>query len=417
MSLGELLSVHDALQQLLINFQPLQGEVVGIADALGRVLSEPILAPGELPPFENSSMDGFAVRTADVGTASPQTPIQLHIVGDIPAGTVPSRPIHAGQAMRVMTGAPIPEGCDAVVQVELTDAHSRIPGSPLPEMVLIYHPAQVGDNVRPRGQDVSKGEIVLRAGHQLRAHDVGFLSMLGISFIRAHRQPCVAVLSTGDELLESGGRMVPGKIYDANAPMIISLVNQAGGETLSLGIAPDRMEAVEQCLDRAVANHVDVIVSTAGVSVGAFDYVKNVVEKNGRLDFWRVNMRPGKPLAFGMYKEIAFFGLPGNPVSAFVGFEVFLRPALMKLSGRMNWVRQVSNVTLTEAIESDGRESYLRAIVTHDGDHLLAHLTGHQGSGNLRSLVQANALLLVPSGVKSLPIGSGVNAWLFEPIN
>jgi molybdopterin molybdotransferase len=192
----------------------------------------------------------------------------------------------------------------------------------------------------------------------------------------------------------------------------MALVQQTGGSPINLGIVPDQADAVQACLDRAVSARVDLILSSAGVSVGAFDFVRSVVEQRGRLDFWRVNMRPGKPLAFGEYQGVPFIGLPGNPVSAFVGFEVFVRPALLKMAGIEDWNRYAQRVELREPIESDGRESYLRAIVQQDGSRLAAHLTGHQGSGNLHSLVKANALLIIPSGVKSLPAGAEVNAWL-----
>jgi molybdopterin molybdotransferase len=224
------------------------------------------------------------------------------------------------------------------------------------------------------------------------------------------------VFSTGDELLPVGLPLGPGKIYDSNTHTLVSLVEQYGGQPANLGIVRDREEAVRESLERAARERVDLIVSSAGVSVGAFDFVRTVVESEGRLNFWKVNMRPGKPLVFGDYRGIPFFGLPGNPVSAFVGFEVFVRPALMKMSGLVDWSRPAQPVELEEAVESDGRESYLRGVVALRDGRWLAHLTGHQGSGNLRSLVQANALLLIPSGVKSLPAGARVNAWLLDPI-
>jgi molybdopterin molybdotransferase len=240
--------------------------------------------------------------------------------------------------------------------------------------------------------------------------------MLGEAEVRVHRTPRVAVFSTGDELLPAGLPLSPGKIYDSNTYTLVSLVERYGGRPVNLGIVPDREEAVRESLDRAAREQVDLIVSSAGVSVGAFDFVRTVVEGEGHLSFWRVNMRPGKPLVFGDYRSIPFFGLPGNPVSAFVGFEVFVRPALMKMSGLGDWSRPAQPVELEEAVESDGRESYLRGVVSHHDGRWVAHLTGHQGSGNLRSLVQANALLLIPSGVKSLPVGARVNAWLLDHI-
>ena len=224
----------------------------------------------------------------------------------------------------------------------------------------------------------------------------------------------MALLSSGDELLPVDAPLEPGKIRDSNTHTLAALAQNLGCEVLRLGVAADRYEAVLQLLDQAVETQPDVIISSAGVSVGAFDYVKEVVESGGSLNFWKVNMRPGKPLAFGEYRKIPFFGLPGNPVSSFVGFLVFVQPALERLSGLEIGSKRRVRVVLSEGLESDGRESYLRAIISQvDGIHY-AKLTGHQGSGNLFSLVQANALLIIPSGVKSCPPGSELEAWYLE---
>jgi molybdopterin molybdotransferase len=313
-----------------------------------------------------------------------------------------------------MTGAVVPKGGEAVIPVEDTDFVERQPGTPPPAAVKIYRPASLGENVRPSGQDVHAGEVVMPAGARLRPQDIGFLAMLGEAEVPVHRLPQVAVFSTGDELVPLGNPLAPGKIHDSNTYTLIALIEKYGGRFLNLGIVPDRAEAVQDRLERAVEEKVDLILSSAGVSVGAFDFVRNVVEQHGHLDFWRVNMRPGKPLAFGNYRGIPFVGLPGNPVSAFVGFEVFVRPAILKMMGLTRWERPVHRAELLESIESDGRESYLRGVVENRDGKWLARLTGHQGSGNLRSLVQANAILLIPSGVKSLPIGAGVDAWLLD---
>jgi molybdopterin molybdotransferase len=280
--------------------------------------------------------------------------------------------------------------------------------------VKIFHSVKYGENVRPRGQDVHAREQVLQAGIRLRPQDIGFLAMLGMAQVPVHRLPKVAVFATGDELITVGSDLEPGKIYDSNSYTLISQIEKYGAHAVNLGIVADNFDAVQACLDRAITEDADLIISSAGVSVGAFDFVRHVVEQGGRLDFWRVNMRPGKPLAFGEYKGVPFIGLPGNPVSAFVGFEVFVRPAILKMSGVEGKERPFQRVKLQEEIESDGRESYLRGIVTYQDGAWEACLTGHQGSGNLRSLVQANALLLVPSGVKSLPVGAEVDAWILD---
>jgi len=412
--LGSLLSVTAAVQRLLDHFAPLSPEPLPLSQAGGRVLAEAVRARFDLPPFPNSSMDGFAVQAQDVAAASPEHLVALQVVADIPAGQAPEVHLGPGQAARIMTGAFLPEGATAVVPVEDTDFNYRQPGLPPPERVSVFAPVTAGDNVRPKGQDVRAGELVMQPGCRLRAQDLGFLAMLGVGEAVVYRRPRVAVFSTGDELLDLDQPIAPGKIYDSNSYILEELINRAGGSSIRMGIIPDREEAVQAALDEAVAAEVDLILSSAGVSVGAFDFVRQVVEARGRLEFWRVNMRPGKPLAFGEYRGIPFIGLPGNPVSAFVGFEVFVRPALLKMSGLKNPRRPSIRVRLDEPVESDGRESYLRAVVTETSGERRAVLTGHQGSGNLRSLVQANALLLIPSGVKSLPSGAEVNAWYLD---
>jgi molybdopterin molybdotransferase len=236
--------------------------------------------------------------------------------------------------------------------------------------------------------------------------------MLGQKVVSVVRIPHIALLSTGDELIEIGSPLEPGKIYDANSYLLSTQINESGGDCLYLGVARDNYESIYQCLERAYSRRVDLIVSSAGVSVGAFDLVRKVLEENGQISFWRIKMRPGKPLAFGKYHDIPFIGLPGNPVSAFVGFEIFIRPAIQKMRGMNPYLRPVSKVKILEPIVSDGRESYLRGLVIQRENGLFAKLVGHQGSGNIRSLIQSNAFLIVPSEVKSLPIGAEVNAWI-----
>lgn len=412
-----LLQVAEARERLLASLAPLPAEQVKLMDSLGRVLVGDIAAAFDLPPFPNSGMDGFAVRAADIAAARSGAPVTLPVVADIPAGQTPTLALQAGQAMRIMTGAVLPQGADAVAPVENTDfALFRHSGMPLPSQVRIFSPEKVGSNVRPAGQDVRTGEIVLHSGQALRPQDVGLLATLGQEWVTVARRPRVAVFSSGDELLPAGAPLLPGKIYDSNTYTLTALAHYAGAEPLNLGVAADTPQAVERVLERAVQAGVDMILSSAGVSVGAFDFVRSVVEANGRLDFWRVNMRPGKPIAFGTYRDIPFLGLPGNPVSAFMGFEVFVRPALLFMQGAAQIYRPTMKVKLGEDIESDGRESYLRVRIERQAAGYVATLTGHQGSGNLRSLVQANALLFVPSGVKSLPTGAEATIWLLDPL-
>ena len=334
----ELLDVSEARRRLLENFSPLDITKVPLSAAIGQVLAEPIAAPYDLPPFPNSSMDGFAVRAADILQASPDNPVSLRVIGDIPAGSVFEGSLQPGEAIRIMTGAVIPHDADTVVPVEDTDHYQREDSIRLPEVVQVFRSLRAGVNLRPVGQDVRQGEIVLSAGRRIRPQDAGFLSMLGQAIVPVRRRPRVAIFSSGDELVAVDQPLTPGKIHDANSIMLAGLVQQYGGDPVFLGIIPDRLDAVMAILENAVAENAELIVSSAGVSVGAFDYIRETIEREGRLVFWRVNMRPGKPLAFGYFRDIPFVGLPGNPVSAFVGFEIFIRlgdPKNVRISRRL----------------------------------------------------------------------------------
>ncbi|HEX7620166.1 MAG TPA: gephyrin-like molybdotransferase Glp [Anaerolineales bacterium] len=401
-----MLSVSEARERILAVFSPVETQTDPLNRAAGRVLAGDITARTDLPLFENSSVDGFALHAADL-----VSPRALKVVADIRAGEYSESPIHHGEAARVMTGAALPPGADAVVMVEDTDFNVRTPGAPAPEMVTISKAVQQGNNIRHRGDDLHAGDKVLSTGRRLRAQEIGLLAMLGESKVPVYRLPRLALLSSGDELLPVEATLTPGKIHESNSLTLAALAETAGVDLIWLGIATDTKADIRSRLERAVMSRADVIVSSAGVSVGAFDYVKSVIEEDGGLDFWKVNMRPGKPLAFGKYRSIPFLGLPGNPVSAFIGFEVFVRPALEKLCGEEIRPHPHQIAYLAEPLESDGRESYLRAVVGQENGRLMARLTGHQGSGNIFSLVRANALLIVPSGVKSLLANSEVEIW------
>ncbi len=409
-----MLSVSDARARILTNFAPVETETLSIAALAGRVLAGDIRAKNDFPLFDNSSVDGFALQTSDIASAGQAAPRTLQVIADIRAGAPSDQAIQAGQCARIMTGAPMPEGADAVIMVEDTNFNDRLAGSIAPETVAVYKTLRSGDNVRRRGADLHAGDRVILAGKRLRAQEIGLLAMLGLPEVPVYRKPKVALLSSGDELLPVGAPLTPGKIHDANSYILAALSESAGVELIRLGVASDSAADVRARLERAVEEKADLIISSAGVSMGAFDYVKSVVESNGELDFWKVNMRPGKPLAFGKYHGIPFFGLPGNPVSAYMGFEVFVRPALEKLSGQTPHPRTSQKAHLAEPIESDGRESYLRAIVSEEQGAFTVRLAGAQASGDLLSLVQANALLIVPSGVKSLPANSEAQIWLIE---
>ncbi|MEP6895177.1 MAG: gephyrin-like molybdotransferase Glp [Chloroflexota bacterium] len=407
-----LLSVEQARARILSQFQPVASEAILLTESDNRILAVDIVAADDLPPFDNSSMDGFAIRSVDSSNAAPASPLTLSVVADIPAGSAPKVSLATGEAARIMTGAQLPVGADAVVPVEDTDFNNRDAGSTAPQQVQISKPAKSGENIRPRGMDVRKGNIVLQKGQRINPQTAGILAMLGFPNVEVYKRPRVALLSSGDELLDVNAALESGKIRDSNSYMLAALIKSANAEVLPLGIAKDTRASVTNLIEQAVEQNADLIISSAGVSVGAFDYVKEVIESNGALDFWRVNMRPGKPLAFGNYKKIPFIGLPGNPVSAFVGFEVFVRDTIERLGGISDRIRQTVRVRCEEEILSDGRESYLRATLHEQDGVQVAKLTGHQGSGNLLSLVQADALLIIPAGVKCVPAGQEVSAWL-----
>ncbi|MCE9646472.1 MAG: molybdopterin molybdotransferase MoeA [Chloroflexi bacterium] len=407
-----MLSVTEARERILSHFQTTAAETLPLVDCANRVLARDIAAAYDLPLFNNSSMDGFAIRAEDSVPAAAGSSVTLSVVADIPAGSVPTVTLAKGQAARIMTGAQVPAGADAVVPVEDTDFHSREAGTTAPQTISIAKNVKPGENVRLHGTDLKTGDVILHKGRKLKPQDLGLLAMLGIAEVPVHRILRVALLSSGDELIPVDAPLSAGKIHDSNSYALAALIESAGAQVLRLGVARDTRASVTALLEKAITEKVDLILSSAGVSVGAFDFVKEVIEANGKLDFWKVNMRPGKPLAFGEYQGCKFIGLPGNPVSAFVGFEIFVRPVLEKLGGQLPGGRPTVRVRCEEQIDSDGRESYLRARVRHENGISSASLTGHQGSGNLLSLVQANALLIIPAGVKCVPVGQEVDAIL-----
>jgi molybdopterin molybdotransferase len=407
-----MLTVSEARERILSHFQNTTEETLPLIKCANRILAMDIAAAYDLPLFNNSSMDGFAIRAEDSAKAAAESPLTLSVVADIPAGSAPTVTLTNGQAARIMTGAQVPDGANAVIPVEDTDFNSRDAGSTAPKKISFSKVITVGENIRTRGMDLRTGEIVLQKGRKLKPQDLGLLAMLGIAEVSVYKKPRIGLLSSGDELLEIDAPLTAGKIHDSNSYALGAFIENSGADLVSLGVAKDTKKSVTSLLKKAVDEKVDLIISSAGVSVGAFDFVKEVIETNGKLDFWRVNMRPGKPLAFGEYQGIPFIGLPGNPVSAFVGFVIFVRPLLEKLSGQLNGDRHKVRVRCEEEIESDGRESYLRAKIRNENGVYSANLTGHQGSGNLLSLVQADALLIIPAGVKCVPVGQDVDAIL-----
>ncbi|MEQ8674391.1 MAG: molybdopterin molybdotransferase MoeA [Aggregatilineales bacterium] len=410
----DLLNVDDALQIILSRIEQVSSEDIELESALNRVLAQDISAPTNLPPFANSSMDGYAVRSEDIQQATRETPRRLAVVMDIPAGKTPEKAIDTGQAARIMTGAPLPDGADAVIPVEDTDANWRTwINETTAQQVAIYRTVESGAYVRAIGEDIRQGVQVLKNGTLLRPQEIGMLAALGFPRVKVVRQPLVAILTTGDELVNVDQPLTPGKIRDVNTYTLTGLVHANGGVVYPLPIARDSLEEVRNLFKSALQPKPDMLISSAGVSVGAADLIRTVLEELGEVGFWRINLRPGKPLAFGHIQDVPFFGLPGNPVSAMVTFEVLVRPALLKMAGRVAKDRIIQAVC-DEDIKSDGRRSYIRVnLVEKDGVYH-ATTTGTQSSGALMSMVIADGLMIVPEDVQSVKAGTTLDVRLLK---
>jgi molybdopterin molybdotransferase len=412
--LRDLISVDEALQKLLHTIEPLPSETIVLTDAVDRVLAEDVIAKDDIPPFSNSSMDGYAIHSSDVIEASENAPVRLEVTGDISAGEHDLGTLVSGQAMRIMTGAPLPRGADAVVPVEFTSDPEAMAEKALKGEVFIKSAVREGDYIRQAGQDVRVGTRVLSSGHRLRAQDIGILAAIGIAKPEVHQLPKVALVSTGDELISAENKLRPGLIRDSNGYSLGAAVHVSGAIPIRMGIAPDDSEVVASLLYKSVESGADLIVTSAGVSMGAYDFVRSVVQSSGYLEFWRVNIRPGKPLLFGSFEGVPILGLPGNPVSALVTFEIFVRPTIERLSGIDKTERFTLIARLAHDIKSDGRESYLRASLSRRSYGYEAELVGSQDSGVLSSLVEANALIIIPAGVKKLAAGDKVETWVLR---
>jgi molybdopterin molybdotransferase len=377
------LTVEDALEQILSRIAPLSIERVEIMAALGRVLAEPIVSRATIPPWPNSSMDGYAVRSTDTNGT-----VELAVVGRIIAGAMPSRALGAGESMRIFTGAPLPEGADAVVPQEDVAADG--------DRVTVRGRITPGAYVRPAGEDVRTGDVVVQPGGVIGAAEVGLLATLGYSQVRVYRRPRVAILSTGNELADLGTQPGPAQIPNTNTYSLMAQVIEAGAEPVNLGVAPDQLEAIIERV-RWGLRSADVLVTSAGVSVGELDLVREALERSGaELHLWQVAMRPGKPITFGTRGTQPVFGLPGNPVSAMVTFELFVRPALRRMAGAHVLDRPRLRARAIEPIANPGsRRGYLRVTLREDAQGYGAQLTGDQGSAILRSMVLADGLAVV----------------------
>jgi len=410
-----MIPVEDALETILEAVSPLGVESVSLSESLGRTLACEITARWANPPWDNSAMDGYALRAAETAGASKDAPVTLRVAYDLPAGSAPGADVGEGEAVRIMTGAPVPTGADAVVMVERTQ-RGDADGT-----VRIMAAARVGENIRKAGEDFQRGERVLEKGTLIRPAEIAMLATAGASAVRVYRRPRVAVISTGDELVETGPAPGPGKIPNSNGPALCALVAGCEAVPVDLGIAADTVESLREKLTEAQA--CDCIVSSGGVSVGDYDFVKDVLEELGsEMVFWKVAMKPGKPLAFGMIGGKPAFGLPGNPVSSMVAFEQFVRPALMKMAGAAACKRRTFRARLTEDIRTKpGRKNFIRAVLSSDEHGLCATPLEHQGSGMISTMVRANALIVVPADGRGFerdeivgvePLDSSI---LFEP--
>jgi molybdopterin molybdotransferase len=396
-----MLSVEEARQQMLETIPVLPPETRGILDSLGHVLAEDVHATENIPPFDNSAMDGFAVISEDVKRASEDNPIQLPIIEIIPAGYAPKKRLARGQASRIMTGSMMPEGADAVIMQEVTAWDDAT--------VKILESAKIHQNIRFTGESVKAGDLVIPKGKLLRPQEISMLASLNRSAVSVYRRPKVAVVSTGDELTPLGEALKPGKIRDSNRYGICAQLREVGCEPVDVGIAIDDEAETERKFREGLAQ-ADALITSGGVSVGDYDVVKVVLMKLGVLNFWRVAMKPGKPQAYGISDGKPIFGLPGNPVSSLVVFELFVRPALLKMAGHTKLLRPTFKAILEENVfNRDGRVNYMRAIISkRDGTHY-AKTTGPQGSGILYSLVLANGFIIIPPGA-SIKAGEAVEA-------
>lgn len=409
-----MIPVEEALETILKRFEPLEPETVDILEALGRVLAEDVYSDIDIPPFDNSAMDGYAVQAADTKGATTEKPARLRVLADLAAGHTTDIVVEPGTAIRIMTGATLPAGADTVVRFEETSEYLTERWERGRE-VEVYNEVPVGEHVRPRGEDIHCGELVLMEGTLLRAQELGVLASLGRSQVSVIGRPRVAILATGDELVGIDEELEPGQIRNSNEYSNAALVRKYGGIPVRLGIARDELDELRSKIEEGLSVQVDLFLTSAGVSVGDYDVVKDVLRSEGRVHFWLVKMKPGKPLAFGEVRGVPLIGLPGNPVSAMVSFEQFVRPAILKMLGRSRLDKPTIEVIVDEDLEGGERRDYFRAVVERRDDGYHASLVkGSHGSGVLTSMVRANALLIVPEGITQVRAGERLQAQMLD---
>lgn len=402
----KMISIEEARTRVLADCVPLPVEERSLDDVLGLVLAQDIVAGNSVPPFDNSAMDGFAVSAADTVEASVDQPVELLVSQTIPAGHVAERPLGRGEAAKIMTGAPIPQGADAVVQSEMAEERDS--------QVRILQPVKPGRNIRRAGEDVMAGDCVLPLGSIIGPAEIGLLASLGHPTVLVHRRPRVAIVSTGSELVDIDQPLGPGQIRNSNSFALRAQCQQLGIEATVLGIVPDDYQSTRRLIERGL--EYDVLLTSGGVSVGEFDFVKDIQDELGvERRLWGVSMRPGKPLAFGVRNGTLVFGLPGNPVSAMVSFEIFVRAALLRLMGYRKTTRPLYRAIIAEDVAgSDGRVYIARVRAWREDGSWHVSSTGPQGSKMLRSMVNANGLVFVPGGSRGVKAGEEVEFLLLR---
>jgi molybdopterin molybdotransferase len=407
------LAASEAAVKILADVRRQPSLRIPLDDALGSVLAEDVVSRLDVPAWTNSAMDGYAVRGQDVRGATEARPVRLKVIEHVPAGHFPARSVGAGECTRIFTGAPLPDGSDSVIRQEDTDGGE--------ETVTILKDRDVGVNIRRVGEDIRKGSTVLTAGTELGPAQLGVLASLAVAHPLVYRRPRVAILGSGDEIVDVDRpeEILSGrKIASSNTHTLVALVRQAGGEPINLGIAADTPESLRAHLTRAM--ECDLLVTTAGISVGEHDFVRSVLEELGaELRFWKLRMRPGAPVGFGLLAGKPWIGLPGNPVSTMVTFELFVRPAIRKMMGHALPFRRTVPARAAEAITLKPRlQHFLRGIVIEGKQGPEVRLTGPQGSGILTSMTLANALVIIPEGQLETPAGAMVQALILnDPVH
>ena len=414
-----MISVEEALDKILGYVEVLGEEESPILDCLGQVLAEDVYSSINVPPLDNTAMDGYAVRSGDTRGASEKSPRLLRVIDTVAAGSISDLKVEPGTAIRIMTGAPLPDGANSVVRFEDTDESSRAESS---AEIGILLEAESGLNIRRAGEDILKGAKVLRRGVVIRPSEVGVLASLGRSMVKVIRRPRIAILATGDELVSIGEPLPVGKIYNSNSYGLAAQVERYGGIPKVLGIARDSEDSLVASLRRGL--DADMLITSGGVSVGDYDVVKDVLAKQGEITFWTVRMKPGKPLAFGTIRRVGkagtvrnipHLGLPGNPVSSMVTFELFVRPAILKMMGRKDLTKPTVEAVIEDTVvNSDSRRIFARAVLEKRGGQYFARLTGPQGSGILTSMTLANGLVIIPEDKERVMAGDKVQVIMLD---